>query len=313
MSHSDSIRRVVEIMRLLNEGQGVTIERLAQKYEVNSRSIRRDLALIKEVFGEVLVKEGDTYRAYSQLLWDQVLSAGELMQLSNVVNLLNLTEHHTAVSAFTRALIKRSQSVYAFKSKPFEQLRNLPLLKQLEHAIAYRQVICLSYQTLDDGAIDYQLKPYKIVFLNENFYLVGVYRHDTGETVKLFRIAMMQSIKRMDKSFIHDREVDRFIHCVQTPWAVFNQPEQTIRLRVDQRIKKYFIAKDYLPSQKLVQEYENGDLLLEYRVTQYQEIEELLIKWLPHIRIIEPVALRDYLEEVLKNKIQALKTNDKEQ
>ena len=47
MSHSDSIRRVVDIMRLLNEGQGVTIERLAQKYEVNSRSIRRDLALIK--------------------------------------------------------------------------------------------------------------------------------------------------------------------------------------------------------------------------------------------------------------------------
>ena len=142
---------------------------------------------------------------------------------------------------------------------------------------------------------------------------MGVYRHDTGETVKLFRIAMMQSIKRMDKSFIHDREVDRFIHRLQTPWAVFDQPEQIIRLRVDQRIKKYFIAKDYLPSQKCVQEYENGDLLLEYRVTQFQEVEELLIKWLPHIRIIEPVALRDYLEEVLANKIQALKSSDKEQ
>ena len=64
MSHSDSIRRVVDIMRLLNEGQGVTIERLAQKYEVNSRSIRRDLTLIKEIFGEVLVKEGEVYRAY---------------------------------------------------------------------------------------------------------------------------------------------------------------------------------------------------------------------------------------------------------
>ena len=312
MSHSDSIRRVVDIMRLLNEGQGVTIERLVQKYEVNSRSIRRDLALIKEIFGEVLVKEGDTYRTYSQLLWDQVLSAGELMQLSNVVSLLNLTEYTTAVSEPTRALIKHSQAVYAFKSKPCEQLRNLPLLKQLEHAISYRQVIRLSYQTLN-GMVDYQLKPYKILFLHENFYLVGVYRHDTGETVKLFRIAMMQSIKRMDKSFIHDREVDRFIHRLQTPWAVFVQPEQIIRLRVDQRIKKYFIAKDYLPSQKCVQVYENGDLLLEYRVTQFQEVEELLIKWLPHIRIIEPVALRDYLEEVLANKIQALKSSDKEQ
>ena len=94
---------------------------------------------------------------------------------------------------------------------------------------------------------------------------------------------------------------------------MFDQPEQIIRLRVGQRIKKYFIAKDYLPSQKLVQEYESGDLLLEYRVTQYQEIEELLIKWLPHIRIIEPAALRNYLEEVLTHKIQALQTNDKEQ
>ena len=206
----------------------------------------------------------------------------------------------------------RLLNLYAFKSKPCEQLRNLPLLKQLEHAISYRQVIRLSYQTLN-GMVDYQLKPYKILFLHENFYLVGVYRHDTGETVKLFRIAMMLSIKRMDKSFIHDREVDRFIHRLQTPWAVFDQPEQIIRLRVDQRIKKYFIAKDYLPSQKCVQEYENGDLLLEYRVTQFQEVEELLIKWLPHIRIIEPVALRDYLEEVLANKIQALKSSDKEQ
>ena len=94
---------------------------------------------------------------------------------------------------------------------------------------------------------------------------------------------------------------------------MFDQPEQIIRLRVGQRIKKYFIAKDYIPSQKLAQEYENGDLLLEYRVTQFQEVEELLIKWLPHIRIIEPVALRDYLEEVLANKIQALKSSDKEQ
>ena len=129
MSHSDSIRRVVDIMRLLNEGQALTIERLAQKYAVNTRSIRRDLALIKEIFGDILVKEGDTYRTYSRLLWDQVLSASELMQLSNVVNLLSQTERHTAVSEQTRALIKRSQQVYAFKSKPFEQLRVNDTLK----------------------------------------------------------------------------------------------------------------------------------------------------------------------------------------
>lgn len=305
MSHSDSIRRVVEIMHRLNEGQAVSVERMARLYDVHVRTIRRDFELIKDIFGAFVTKEGDAYRAYDKLLLERVLSSTELMQLSNVVSLLSLTEQHQAITDTTQALIKRSNEVYAFKSKPFEQLPNLDVLKKLEHTITYRQTIQIQYQTRR-GPIEYTVQPYKIVFLNENFYLVGVYQDRSGEGFKFFRVALIRSVSVVGKTFLHDQTVDTFIEKLQTPWALFDLPEQTIRLRVDKRVKKYFIAKQYLPSQQIVSEYPNGDIQITYQVTRFQEIEELIIKWLPGVRVLEPQSLKTYLKKVLLHKMRDL-------
>ena len=200
MSHSDSIRRVVEILNRLNDGKNVTVERLSQLYEVHPRTIRRDLALIKEIFGAFLIKEGDSYRAYEKPLLDRVLSATQLMQLSNIVNLLQLTDHDQSITESTRALIKRANEVYAFKSKPFEQLQNLDILKKLEHTITYRQSIHVLYQG-NIEELEYLIKPYKIVFLNENFYLIGAYSHRNGESVQFLRLSMIRKVTTTGKTF----------------------------------------------------------------------------------------------------------------
>ena len=89
MSHSDSIRRTIELLSRLNEGQALNVDRLAAQYGVHPRSIRRDLALIKEIFGEFIRKDGDAYRAYDKLLLDRVLHSGELMQLSGIASIPN--------------------------------------------------------------------------------------------------------------------------------------------------------------------------------------------------------------------------------
>ena len=305
MSHSDSIRRVVEILNRLNEGKTVKVERLSQLYEVHPRTIRRDLALIKEIFGAFLIKEGESYRAYEKPLLDRVLSATQLMQLSNIVNLLQLTDHDQSITESTRALIKRANEVYAFKSKPFEQLQNLDILKKLEHTITYRQSILVLYQG-NIEELEYLIKPYKIVFLNENFYLIGAYSHRNGESVQFLRLSMIRKVTTTGKTFTHTREVTRFIDQLQTPWALFGLPEQTIRLRVNKRIKKYFIAKNYLPSQKIVSEYPNGDIQITYTVTRLREVEELIIKWLPQIKVLEPLTLRTYLKKILMHKMRDL-------
>lgn len=304
MSHSDSIKRVVEIIQKLNNGKEVSTSRLAQVYDVHPRTIRRDLALIKEIFGDFVTKEGDTYRAYDKLLLDKVLSATELMQLSNIVNVLNITNSHSAISEHTKKLIEHSNAVYSFKSKPYEHIENHEVLRQIEHAIKYRQLLELTYATnLKDMEILFS--PYKILFLNENFYLIG--RNKTTERVEFLRLAKITNVVTQGKTFLHEKEISHFIERIQTPWADFGRREQRVIIRAEKKIKKYFLLKNYMSSQKLLKEYQNGDIQLEFMITRYQEIEELLLKWLPNIQILHPTWLEEHMRAVLERKLRGLK------
>ena len=45
---------------------------------------------------------------------------------------------------------------------------------------------------------------------------------------------------------------------------------------------------------------ENGSLMVSYEITQEIEIEELVKKWLPYVKVIEPLSLKKKLEDELK-------------
>jgi predicted DNA-binding transcriptional regulator YafY len=303
MSHSDSIRRVIETINALNEGKTVCISRLAQTYDVTPRSIRRDLELIKDIFGTFITKDGECYRAYDKLLLDKVLSATELMQLSNIVNLLQLTQKDHQLSEATGALINRAQEVYLFKNKPFEQFTNHEILRKVEHTISFRLTIDVTYSTRKDD-IHFTLEPYRIVFLNENFYLIG---HAKGQQrVEFLRLSMIKEVRSTGKTFIHDTNIKQFIERLQTPFAMYELKERVIVVRVSKQIKKYFLLKDYLPSQRITEHYPNGDIQIEFTVTRFKEIEELLLKWMPGMRILSPDGLKEHMKRVLERKMQVL-------
>ena len=244
MSHSDSIRRTIELLSRLNEGQALNVDRLAAQYGVHPRSIRRDLALIKEIFGEFIRKDGDAYRAYDKLLLDRVLHSGELMQLSGIASMFDLASTQTELTQETHKLLSESERIYAYKNKPFEVLHHPEVVRQIEHVIKYRMVIDIDYQT-QDGSMHIPYEPYRIVFMQENFYLMG--KNTRTARVELLRIGRIIGVQRTGKTFLHDRDIERFIEQAQTPWANYDKPPQTVRIRVDTEVSKYFYAK--LPAQ----------------------------------------------------------------
>ena len=63
MGQKSSLYRTVEILKMLNEGQKLCITNLAYAYDVSDRTIRRDFELIKELFGNFIIKEGECYQA----------------------------------------------------------------------------------------------------------------------------------------------------------------------------------------------------------------------------------------------------------
>ncbi|HHH37181.1 MAG TPA: WYL domain-containing transcriptional regulator, partial [Epsilonproteobacteria bacterium] len=229
MSQKSSLYRTIEILKRLNRGEKLCITTLAIAYEVSDRTIRRDFELIKELFGDFMSKEGECYQAYQKVLLEEVLSATDLMTLANIVNLFGITEKESLISEKTQALIDQSMSVYDFKSRPFENMKNREVLKKLEHAIRFTKEIKISYRN-ERRHTQCSFQPYKILFLNENFYLVGenISRH----AFEFLRISMITEVLYTKKSFHQHKDFETFIKTVQTPWASFGKENILVKLRV---------------------------------------------------------------------------------
>ena len=301
MSQKSSLYRTIEILKDLNEGKRLCVNALADYYDVAPRTIQRDIKLIRELFGNFLTKEGECYQGHKKILLDELLHATDLMTLANIVNLFDITNKKSLISTKTDTLIKNSMSIYDFKSKPFEIIKDKELLKKLEHAIKFNKEIYIKYQ----GAYtikEYIFCPYKIIFLNENFYVVG--ENISQGYFSSLRIALIKELRYSSKKFYRAKEIEEFIDSIQTPWGKFGAKKSVVRLLVKQKVAKYFILKKYLPTQKITKRFENGDLEVEYSITSYREVEELIIKWLPNVKVLEPLALNEMVREVLLKKLE---------
>jgi predicted DNA-binding transcriptional regulator YafY len=303
MSQKSSLYRTIEILKHLNEGKKLCVSRLAEEYEVSDRTIRRDFELIRELFGDFMSKEGECYQAYKKVLLEEVLCATDLMTLANIVNIFGITSKESVISDKTEALVEQSMSVYDFKSRPFENMKNRDAIKKLEHAIKFNKEIKLVYQT-DRFKGQRNFHPYKILFLNENFYVVG---ENVGKSkFEFLRVSLVVEVIPTKKTFFVQKDITDFIKRIQTPWASFERDDITVRLRVDKSIRRYFILKKYLSSQEVVAQFANGDIEVQYTVSNLKELEELVIKWLPKIHIIYPRPLKKMVMKSLTQKMKGL-------
>lgn len=140
--------------------------------------------------------------------------------------------------------------------------------------------------------------------MNENFYLACEVEHEAYE-FSIFRISKIKSIEDTSKIYQKNPDIDEFIQAMQTPFPLYSKDFRKhlieVLLEVDASKAFYFQAKKYLKSQTIVEEKENGNLVISYKVTQFREIEELLHRWLPYIKVIAPLSLKEKLHQELTN------------
>ena len=180
--------RVLELLKRFNNGDKVCIETLQNDvmwYGKSEKTIRRDLDVIKEYFPESfeLVRGGKgekgCYKAITKDVFNNFLDKDTLVlmvQTFNIAqrnNLLESLDISEADKKIIDAKIKRSKDCYEFITKPYETKKNdIVLLKEIEKAITTKRYTTI-IQKEGSSKKAYDIKPYKIVFINENFYLVG--------------------------------------------------------------------------------------------------------------------------------------------
>lgn len=311
--------RVLELLKRFNNGQKVCIDMLQNDYmwiDKSEKTIRRDLDVIKEFFPESfeLIRGGKgekgCYKAVTKNMFSNFMNKDTLTlmvqtfniaQRNNILEGLNISEDDKRIIS---SKIKKSQECYTFITKPYETKKgDTELFKEIERAINWKRYTTI-IQKEKQGLVAYDVKPYKIVFMNENFYL-ACENADQNYPFIIFRITNIQKINLKTKTFHTNPDIESFIKEIQTPFSKYTPNYKNhmveVLIEIDSTKARFFKLKKFLPSQKIIQTNDNGSLLISYRVTQELEMEELVKKWIPHMKVIKPLSLKNKIEDDLRS------------
>ena len=301
MSKETSTERIFKILNDLNNGRKISLLNIVNEYEVNERTAYRDINLINNTFGNILVKEGDFYSTINKDIFNDILKGKNLATFRILLSLLEKSGININVNNKIKELIKKSNKIYNFNTKLFEEIKNKDFFNLIETAIEYKQKLNINYQGRNNK-INILFNPYKIVMLNENFYLLGISENKDY----ILKISMIEKVILERNTFKTDYKYLDFIEKIQTPFALYGNEKIEVVLKVDKRISKYFKLKKYLLSQKILKTFDDGSLIVKYEITNYKEIFELILKWLPKIEIQKPEGLKEAIRKDLKSKLKKL-------
>jgi predicted DNA-binding transcriptional regulator YafY len=315
--------RILELLKRFNDNQIVCIEQLQSEYlweGMSERTIGRDLKVIKDYFPDSfeLVHRGTKgekgcYKAVTKDVFENFMDKDTLalmVQTFNIVQRNNVLQSLDISDADKRILqnkIDKTSDCYIFVSKPYERKKgDEKILKDLEKAINWNRYITIEHLQ-GENTVKYELKPYKIVFINENFYLAGENTLEESDEISkfsMFRINNIKSIQMHTKQFHQDRDLLDFIKSIQTPFPKYTYPfrenQIDVKLKVSPQKAKFFKMKKFFPSQT-EQTQDDGSLVLSYKFTQEMEVESFIKSWIPHMQVIEPQSLKDKIESELQS------------
>ncbi|MCT7535859.1 WYL domain-containing protein [Aliarcobacter cryaerophilus] len=176
---------------------------------------------------------------------------------------------------------------------------NLNILKE---SIKKKELISIKYRLHNKEVLHEKIKPYKILFMNDNYYLAC----ETNNEYKfsMYRINNILEINQLGDTFCYDMDLLDFVENIQTPFAKYSEDfkEKLIKvlLEVDKTKISFFENKKFLPSQEIVEKLDNGNLILSFFVTQEIEIEDLIKRWIPYLKVIEPISLDEKIKSDIR-------------
>lgn len=176
------------------------------------------------------------------------------------------------------------------------------IIDTLKNHIHNQICINLEYEQHNKYVKYNDVKPYKILFMQDNFYVAC--EVDNKYKFMMFRISKVNTITGTDTKFYYNPNIKEFIDNIQTPFSRYSENFKDslidIVVKVDKPKADFFKIKKFLPSQEIISEEENGDIILRFQVTQEIEIEDLIKRWIPYLHVLEPFSLDEKIKNDLR-------------
>lgn len=289
MADTKLAQRLAEIIEMLYAGQSLCSNSLAEHFSVSARTIRRDFSERLSFLNIVSTPQG----------WklDNSINFGKQNKdlLDKFAQKIGIAE---LLPYFDESIVKTlldidSSSPYLIKQSEFET-QEASLAKQkyikLEKAILNRNEVSFSY----NNKIYSNIAPYKLVHFDGFWYLAGT----DNAKLKAFHVAHIKALGVLNSTFHPKIDIEQEIINAETIW--FGEEKLKVTLKISGEVSQYFVRKKFFPEQEQVKREKDNSLTITTNVVNERQLFPLIMRWIPHIEIIEPRVMRKQLVEQLK-------------
>jgi len=275
--------RLILILTKFNSGEQLSVKELAEEFNVDERTIQRDL---KKLSYLPIEKKNGYYSLAPYCLGK--LSFNDIKRFAEFSGVRELYPK-LSDELIVDILNTRVSKTMEVRGHRYEDLsRKVDLFNDLGAAILQRRQIAFVYKEKSRVS-----EPYRLVNTNGIWYLVAT---EEG-VVKNFALSKVEVLEPMNSYFTPDEQIEKILLDNKGLW--YTQTPIDVTLAIDVSVAEYFLRRDLLPHQEII-EQDNENLIVSTKVAYEEEILKTVRYWIPHITILSPKDLQIKLEETLK-------------
>ncbi len=328
MSDQPALLRQWTLLRSLGARRhGATLRELAAEARVSSKTIFRDLSLLRDLGFPLIDQASDHGRKH----WKLDGQAG-LLQLS-------FTLEEAAALYLGRQFLEPLAGTYFFSGaqRAFQKIRSTlgdaalrhleklaaafyqkthgwsdysrqgELIDELVLATEDRRLTVITYQSLRAAApvAHYGIHPYSLIWHKHALYIIG-WSCD-HEAIRTFKVDRISAAEAQEERF----EPPRNFHPAQFLSGSFGIFEgagaaQTVRIRFTPAVARLVTERNHHPSQRLSLQ-PDGSLIAEWELSSLEEVSSWILSWGKEAEVLEPSLLREQIFETLTASLESYK------
>lgn len=282
------LTRLVLILTKLNANELPTLLELSEEFNVSLKTIQRDIyqrlilfPIEKDEIGHLRFMEGFNL-GKSQLSVDEIIT----MSLSlDMIKDAGSEFKESARLLFAKMLHNNIYNPYYIKPPQYQTIdMDASLINQIEEAIETQTAALVKL----DGK-ESEIEPYKITNIEGIWYLLAYSVEE--QKIKTYLIANIETFASTEKIFVPKHDIERILPRIQSAFFDFGRNFEVI-IKVYPRVAEYFKLKNHLPSQRIIEEKDDGSLIIGYIVSHEEDVDNLVKSWLPDIEVVEPPLFR---------------------
>ena len=302
--YDKSLRRFMGILTKLSNDERPNTKELAQEHFVTERTIQNDIRRLRTLYYPITKdSDGKFMFEYGYSLKRTSLNSDELIFLTLALNQFDNVDDIDKIkdSIYKKVVNQNVYSPYFIKYDHLEDLDvDSPIIASLENHIKSQEIVKIDFT---DKSVE--LEVYKIAAFYGFWYLFA--KDLSDQKMKTFKLSKIKKIIPLGK--YHKTPHAKIDEILKKTYSAFYDDGNCFEviIKVDKEVALFFRSREFLQSQKIIKEFEDGSLEVSFEISHDEDVDNIIKAWLPHVEILEPKRFRDKLTNELEEYIKRVK------